>query len=314
MLEVFFMVKILALLTMILFCGSTYAAQVLKIKGKAVLIDNDGSNPKPGELYYLMNINNKKIGIIKIMKTQPGKSIAKLLKGKAQKRAILMKRPSSKATKKSTANKKKKQKAPKLYSMSKRARKKPSRSESKMGVGFNIGYNSNSSEVSFLDQTGALSRVDSYTGTSISYELFFDYDLFKRFNLRGTLGMHNFSAEDSENTQCEDQDNQPGAKCIVDLSYINIDLWARYYITQSWHKIWLGAGLGILLSPSQNSTTALNTEDVATTTLMQVGGGADININKKLYLPITAEYGLYPSSDTVDMSSVSFYFGLGYRL
>ena len=126
--------------------------------------------------------------------------------------------------------------------------------------------------------------------------------------------MHNFSAEDSENTQCVDQNNQPGAKCIVDLSYINIDVWARYFLTQSWHNVWLGAGLGILVSPQQNSTTALNTEDVATTTLMQVGGGADIRINEKLYLPIAAEYGLYPSSDTVDMNSISFYFGLGYRL
>lgn len=310
------MFKLLCLLTITLSCLSVNAARVLKVKGKAVLIDNDGSNISKGELYYTMNMNNKKIGIIRIMKTKQGKSIAKLLKGKAQPNSPLMKRPTSKAQKK----KKKKPQAPKLYSRSKsenkrKSTKRTSNKTGKMGFGFNLGYNSNSSEVSFLDEgTGELVRQDSYTGTSISYELFFDYQVFSKVNLRGTLGMHNFSAEDSANTQCLDADNQPGAACIVDLSYINIDLWARYFLTQSWHNVWLGAGLGILLSPSENSTTAINTEDVGATTLIQIGGGADIDISDKLYLPLTVEYGLYPSSDTVDMSSISFYFGLGYRL
>ncbi len=296
-----FFALILALSTL------SFSAQVHKVKGKAVLVDTTGDDIQMGKTYYLIS-GGKKKGIIKVMKLRPGQALAKLLKGKALSGWTLRERRTSKR-KKLVA--KENAPAPTLKPVKRYNRKKRksySKKDNKLSIGFAFGYNSNSSDVDFV---GVTPRSDSYSGTSSSYELLADYHMYKKFYLRASLGMQNFNTEDSTNTQCGDNGNEV---CRVDLGYMNLDVWLRYYLNEGKYKFWGGAGLGILLSPSYNSTTALNEDDLPTTTLMQVGGGADLSISEKLYVPLWAEYGLYPSSDTVSMNSMSFYLGLAYRL
>jgi len=294
------------------FALPSFAAQVLKVKGSAVLIDTAGDNLKMGSTYYLMS-GAKKKGIIRIIKLRPGQAIGKLLKGKALPNWVLKKRSKGKAKQ---VAKKRKPKAPEpksMYSKKKRKKKPSDTSQSKLAIGFAIGMNQNSSQVTF---SGANPRVDEYSGSSSSFEILADYKLYTKFHLRGSLGMQNFNAGgDPTNNQCTDSQNQTGQICLVDLGYMNLDIWLRYQAFQYGRfDFWAGAGLGILFSPKYNSTTALNEDDLATTTFMQIGGGADIKLTERLYVPLWAEYGLYPSSDTVKMTAVSFYFGLSYRL
>jgi hypothetical protein len=292
--------------------NSVFAAEVLKVKGDAILIDTAGEDIRMGSTYYLMS-GTKKKGIVKIVKLRPGQALAKLLKGTALPRWVLQKRSGTKSRKQVAKKRKPKAPAPKsMYSKKKRQQNRKSSNQSKLAIGFAVGMNQNSSEVLFNNPE----RTDKYSGSSTSFELLADYQLFNKFNLRGSLGMQNFSAgEDPNNTNCVNSAGETGQVCLVDLGYMNLDIWLRYQaFSFGRFDFWGGAGLGILFSPKYNATTALKEEDLATTTFMQIGGGADIKLTEKLYAPLWAEYGLFPSSDTVKMSSVSFYFGLAYRL
>ena len=293
----------------------SFGATVLKVKGAKVLIENESSTLSVGDLYYLVTPEGKKIGIVRIQKTKSEKSLGKLLKGKARANLELVKREAKskntttaknedfstpslkKASKKSKSKKKKKKGAKVLERMFGNKNK---------GLGFAVGLNSNSSNITFPT---ADNRKDSYSGTSLSYELIFDYQLIKKWYLRASLGQQNFESEG--NNECP---TGGGIKCIVDLSYINTDFWLHYYLTQNRFKMWIGAGLGILLSPSTGTTTALNPADVTTSTFYQVGMGANFSVNQKWYIPFWVEYGLFPSSDTVSMNSISGYLGIVYRL
>jgi|GEM_PF-2285146 len=304
---------LLASFILTVFCmPSSFAAEVLKVKGKAILIDTTGDDIKMGALYYLIS-DGKKKGIVKIVKLRPGQALAKLLKGKALPKWSL-KRRKSKSKRKVVAKKRKgKAPAPKsIYSKKKRRKKSVTSDESKLAIGFAIGMNNNSSTVEFVNPA----RTDNYAGSSTSFELFADYKLYNKWTLRASLGMQNFNAGgDPANTQCIGENNQTGEICLIDLGYMNLDLWARYRAFEYGRfDFWAGVGLGILFSPKYNATTALSEADLATTTFMQLGGGADIKVTDKLYVPLWLEYGLFPPSDTVDMSSVSVYFGLAYRI
>ena len=318
-----------ALLITFLCASYSFGATVSKVKGSGVLIKNPEKKLSVGSYYYLVNSEGKKIGIVQIKKVQPGKSIGKLVKGKARPNLRLVKRKSSKKTTTSGASSKKKSKkssAPPPERIAKKPKKSKKSKKSKsgfgklfsgdkrMGVGFATGFSSNSSDVTFLNSSGQSIREDSYTGTSLSFELIFDYELLRKWYIRASLGQQNFETGDENNTQCVGNGGQTGAECIVDLTYINLDLWLHYYFTQNRFKIWAGAGIGLLLAPDGGTTTALNQDDIATTTFFQFGAGADISINDKLYIPVWAEYGLFPPSDTVDMRSISGYVGIAYRL
>ncbi len=269
---------------------SSFSAQILKVKGPAVLIDTAGDDIQMGKTYYLMS-KGKKRGIVKIVKLRPGQALARLIKGKALANWTLKVRniPTQKIS----------------------TIKNPPALHKGLGLGFALGYNNNSSDVRF---TGTSPRLDSYVGTSVSYELLMDYKFYKKFHLRASLGKQAFHTEDTNNTQCLKQDNILNTVCRVSLSYINLDIWPRYYLNKGKHKFWGGVGISILFNPTSNNTTALDIANLKTTTFMQVGAGIDILASHKLYIPLWIEYGLYPSSDTVKMNSISFYLGLAYRL
>ncbi len=260
------------------FSISSFPAQVLKVKGSAVLIDTDDDNIQIGKLYYLMS-NGKKKGIVRIVKLKKDQALARLLKGKALANWTLKKRniPIKKIK------------------------------DRKLAIGFALGFNNNSSDVLFKNDSP---RLDSYTGTSISSELLLDFKLHKKLYLRTSLGQQAFYSEDTSNTQCIKQNNTSKAVCKVDLTFTNLDIWPRYHFNKGKYNFWAGLGLGILFNPIPNSTTALNKEDLTTAIFMQAGAGIDILISNKIYVPLWLEYGLYPSSDTVKMNSISVYLGL----
>lgn len=312
----FFMQKlsILIITSALVFSTQVFSAQVLKVKGSAVLIDTEGENIKKGKLYYLISASGKKKGIVKIAKTKPGKAIAKLVKGKAAKSWTLRLRKSKKSKK--AYAKKETAPEPKIKPVVRKKKKSYSADDSskKLSVGFVIGYNSDSSDVSFLDTNGNVSRNDSYSGTSLSYGLLLDYKWKKKLSIRTGLGLHNFSTEDSSNLQCIGSDGNPGAVCKIDLSYISIDAWLRYRLTEGKYNFWAGGGAKILISPSSGGTTALNEDDLGTGFNPQIGGGLDYIISDKLYVPVWAQYSFAPPTDTVKSTSIGVYFGLAYRL
>ncbi len=291
------------------------AAMVAKVKGRAVLIKSS-KKMKVGQLYYMVTKSGKKTGIVRIMKSKPGKSVAKLLKGKAKPSLKLVKRKKGKSSKSVAKTSKKKSSR----------RKNPSKGGSVSGesylslkrirnVGFMGGFNLNNATVQFNDELGNGLREDTYSGSSISFKLFFDYLISDKLSFRAGLGQQNFNAGgDESNTNCADASGA-SAVCLVDLSYISLDGWVQYYFlkTSKMH-IWGGVGISGLIAPSENETTALQIDELGSSFLFAIGAGLDFNVTDKLFIPARANYSLYAPSDTVNFNSISGYLGLGYRL
>ncbi len=290
-----------------IFTAQSHAAQVLKVKKNQVLINTEGESIETGQLYFLINKNGKKKGLIKIRKAKNQKAIGRLLKGRANKSWTLRLRRKKKTQSFVEST-------PKLKPISKRREKKNKQShqKDKIDFGFAIGYNSNSSDVEFLDANNQFDRSDSYAGTSLSYGLTADLKLRSRWSVRGFLGLHNFSTGDDNNTQCTDKNNQ-SATCKIDISYINLDTWLRHHFTQGKYNLWAGGGVRVLLSPSSSGTTALDESNLGMEVLPIVGGGMDYKLNERFSIPLWGQYAYYIPTHTVAGSTLSLFVGLTYR-
>ncbi len=275
------------ILSWILFLAfsSAFAADITKVKGNKALINLDGLEAAEGDVFFAIDSNGKKKGIIKIDKVKGDKAIGAISKGKAQVGWTLTKRgpkaagddsvtPSSKSTKGFSA------------------------SNHDTFIGAMVGYGMDSAEVT-LDS----GDVASLSGSGISAKGFFDYKLFPNIWFRGFGGIENFNG--TGGNVCTG-----GATCDVKIMYITFDFWGRYVFSDKEFRPWLGGGF-TLLFPMTKSSTAIVETSITTTSTYGVGGGADWFISKDSFIPMSVEYQLFPSSNQAKASIIALRVGYG---
>ncbi|MCB0357948.1 MAG: hypothetical protein KDD40_13115, partial [Bdellovibrionales bacterium] len=98
--------------------------------------------------------------------------------------------------------------------------------------------------------------------------------------------------------------------CDVEISYLALDLWGRYVMTQGTFRPWVGIGFNLLF-PSSKASTAIDEESITSTSVFAGGLGFDWFFKSDMYLPVQIEYGIYPSSDTVKANYLAARFGVG---
>lgn len=274
------------ILSLLLFVSFSYAfaADITKVKGNKALINLDGIEAAEGDVFFAIDSNGKKKGIIKIDKIKGEKAIGSISKGKAQVGWTLTKRGSKAASQDETV----------------------SPSSSKKGftasthdsfIGGMVGYGMDSAEVT-LDS----GSVASLSGGGISAKGFFDYRLFPNIWFRGFAGIENFNGTGSN--VCG------GATCDVKIMYITFDFWGRYVFSEKEFRPWLGGGF-TLLFPMSKSSTAIEENSITTTSTYGVGGGADWFISKDGFIPMSVEYQLFPSSNSSKAHIIALRFGYG---
>lgn len=280
----------------------TEAAQIAAVKGKKILIS--GSDVEANKLYYVV-FQGKKKGIIKVLKLKGNKALGILLKGQALKGSQLALRASKNKQQISSTNKYEKYSggvSGKPSSQDSRYSRSQSLSKN-LGLGLILGYNMNSADVSFNNGT-----KDSLSGSSIGFKLFGDYSILENISLRAQIGSQPFEAEG--NPLCN------ARTCVMSINYLGADLWARYMINPSNDnmKLWVGAGAGLVFPLDTGNTNAVVASEVGSTLMFGFGGGLDLKVGDKFYMPISLEYGLLPSSDEVSTSMFSIRAGLGMYL
>lgn len=282
---------LLALALVVLSTPSAWAAKVSKVKGKKVLIDLEGEPAKKGQVYYVVDEQGRKKGVLKIMSVKGEKAIAKMGKGKAKKgMGLLAKEGGGEGGDKEKGDK------PEGKESS------GSASSSEMAAGLMLGMSMDSMEVD-LDVTPA--QKASLAGSGMSYKALFDYALFEKIWFRGFLGIENFAAEgDKASSACENK------VCAVTIQYLTLDFWGRYLFSLGTFRPWLGAGFSLWFPMSQD-TTALEEDSITNTSVMAVGGGFDWFINPSFYIPFQVEYGMLPASEQVSATVIAIRAGLG---
>ena len=271
-----FMVTIL-----LLFCShEVFAAQITKVKGTGALISLDGESAMVGQSFFSLNAEGKKVGLIKVIKVNGDKAIAKILKGKVEVGQSLQ------------AAKGRKGRSSQASGGVKRA-----------WWGAMLGYALDSMSAQVLNTANVPVDNASLSGSGFSVNGLFDYQVFSQIWFRGLLGVEMFNVTGP--TTCANGTQT----CTANIDYVSMDFVGRYLFSEGDWRPWLGAGIAMMF-PASKSATVLESSSIGSTSVLQLTGGLDILVTPNLYIPISIEYGVLPSSSQVKANWVQGRVGL----
>lgn len=287
---------------LILIAPSLYAAEVIKVKGKSVLVELKGDPAVAGDNFYLISPDGKKRGIIKISKVKGDKAIGKLTKGKGAPGYTLEFKAQKAAAGPSGGG-----------SSGGGDMAAPSPQDgstewvrSYWGAIAGISVNTMNVRVTGAPPTNSDLGTVNMSGNGFSLKGLFDYELFNNIWFRGTTGVEMFNA--AGGTICGSSNN---AACNAKLTYLTFDFIGRYVFGHGNFRPWVGAGLGLLF-PAQKEATALDPQSISTTNVLLATGGVDWFINPRMYIPVQVEYGLLPKSEEVEANWIAVRAGVAW--
>jgi hypothetical protein len=272
---------------------SLFAAEVVKVKGKGVLIELRGDPAVTGDNFYVIAPDGKRKGIIKISKVKGEKAIGKLTKGKAAPGYTLEFKTAKSVGKVANSGGGARMSA-------------PNPDDSAAGLtrsywGALFGFAKDTMTVQVTNSANQNLGTAEMSGYGFSGKGLFDYELFSQIWFRGTAGLETFNAESASPAKCGPANN---AACTAKLMYLTFDFIGRYVFGQGNIRPWVGGGLGLLF-PASKDATALDPASISTTNVIIFAGGVDWFTSPTFYVPISLEYGMLPKSDEVEASWIT---------
>lgn len=268
-----------------------FSAQVAKVKGRSLLIDTQGDDVRPGEIYFVIDLNGSKKAIIKIMKVKGQKALAKLGKGRPQAGMALQKRGAS---------------APRTA----RSSSQGSSSSSYSGTlapaywGGLLGIGMDSMTADVIDSNNIKRGTASTSGMSFSLMGLYDHRLFDKVWFRGIAGMETFKS--SGGSQCGASQNQ---SCDVNITYLSANAIGRYLFSEDQVRSWIGGGVALMF-PAAKDSNLLEDSSITSTYALIFTGGVDWQLSPNMYVPISIEYAMLPKSETVEASWIQLRLGM----
>lgn len=281
---------------------SALAAKVTQVKNNKIMIELEGESASAGSEFYVINGQGKKVAIVKVTQVKNGRAVADITKGTAQ--------PGYKLQAKSGGGGS--SSASNSYSSSpssggddyyeKKLSQKVHNGNSWGVVG---GYLMNSMTVVTSSINAAMS------GSGFGVLGFYDYALSPTITLRGMGGIETFNVAGSNSAA------SPGNNCTTDcnvkLPYISMYGYGRWNFLPGKYKSWLGIGAGYLY-PNSPQSTVFNKSDLGANQIFMFAAGTDWRLDNKTYVPISLEYGLYPTTATVKANIIYLRVGYAWNL
>jgi hypothetical protein len=265
---------------------STYAAQVTKINGNKVLIDNADGMATEGQEYFLTS-GGKKIAIIKVEKVKGTKALASVTKGRAAEGATLEMRSGGGASGSSSGG----------------------RVETKQAWGLLAGMSQNSMDVTFKDSSGNQYASVGMKGTSFNFKAFYERRLFSIVKGRFSLGYHPFTLSGTADNHASS--TRSTKDCTTSVNYISLDALGKFMFGKGSIQPWAGLGFALLL-PASKASNALKEDELGKPTQLFVfAAGVDIGLKNRAFIPISLEYGMFPAGDSVKSTVLSLRVGYG---
>lgn len=301
-----FRTRLLAICLLLTFSSAGFAATVSAVKGQKVLINLDGDTTEVGDEFYLINPETqKRTAIIRIKQVKPGKALGDIQRGKAVSGSTLQ------------------AKAPSSMSADVTPSEPNPSSRGSAGAGGYLrvlkdswgitgGYlmSTMDADISFRNSLPAVQRTSaSMAGSGFGVGGFYDYVLNSSLVGRGHAAIEQFNVTGSASAAgCQGSTN-----CDAKINYLSLYGLLKWYPLQDKYRIWVGGGMGYLLALSKSST-ALNESQISTNQVFTLGGGVDVQMSRKNYVPVSLEYNMFPPSDTVKASMISIKAGWAWNL
>lgn len=265
-----------------IFSSPAFAATIQSIKSEKMLITLNGQNVQVGERFFVLNGDGKKKALIRIRQVKEDRAIAELIKGQVQVGFKLSNTPSSASSPSST--------------VASPTRKSYTRANAQAGNSWGVlgSLLQSDMQVSFIPASTSTKTSVAMKGTSYGVLGFYDYTLSPEIQLRALGGLESFKVSGTGGaTDCDG-----GSNCNVDITYLSTYGGAKYYFYNRNFKLWAGASYGFLFAMNKASTV-LKTADITSNQLWVLSFGMDYPLAKNAFIPLSIDYGIFPSSATV---------------
>ena len=245
------------------------AAQILKVKGRKILIDREGERFKVGDKVYVFSKSGQKVGLIKIIKVKGEKLIGVMSR---------------------------KSRAQVGWLVSKDGEFRPYSSSlgegSKVRWGFLAGMGIHSVSALIIHEDEE--KQTDMSGVGLTLKGLFDYKFSSSLGVRVLGGLDQLSASSSSDHFCGGGGDMV---CKTIINYLSFDLWGRWVFKKGSSAPWLGLGVA-LLYPISKDTTAIDPTTVGAIINPIFGGGVNVSIGGRL-IPISIQYMPYRSSSSL---------------
>lgn len=273
----------IATLVVLFFSFNVFAATVQTVKNKKVLISLEAQKVKVGEQYFTLNDAGKKKAVVKILQTKGDRAVAEIVKGKAQPGYTLSDTPIA------TDDKKKKE---------------PQEEYTGNSWGIMASYLQSSMSVSFKPNSASDTITSDMKGTSFGAVGFYDYAWSPDFQIRGIAGLEQLKVSGTISTS----NCKSSTACDVSITYLSLYGGGKYNIYNSKMRWWVGGAYGLLIA-LQKSSTILEESQITTNQMYVFNTGLDYPLSDNAYMPITLDYGMFPSTASVKATVMFFRIG-----
>ena len=281
---------------LILFTFTAEAARVVQSKNNKVMIDLEGEEAIPQQSLFLLNEQNKKVAIGKILQVKNGKAVAMITKGKSVGGETVQLNPMS-------ADVGLNESAPTDSKKTDFVRT----NAKKVSAVISLMNNTMNTQESDLTNT----EVVAMKGTTFGLTGIVDWPLKYKLTLRGTAGYEPFKAAGT--AKFKSCASLTSFECDADITYISGGAYLRYDFYQSKALFW-GAIGATLKMPITKKATALKESDIQMTMTYAGAFGLDYFIDHKYFVPVSFEYQMFEKSATVDTNIMMLRAGFGMAL
>lgn len=284
-------IALLILILEFIFINPAQAMKIVNVKNGKVMIDTEGATVNIDDQILAFDGNGKKRGRIIIKKIKGDKALGEIDKGSVQTDYTLEASNGGGGSDKSRGGKSS-------------ASNSGGSSGKRSAWGVLGGLSSNSMTVKRSSGSVAM------TGNSFSLLGFYQIPMDGNISVRGSSGYQTLSANGNASlatgTDC--------LSCSIEISYLGFNAVVRYTLVKSSSmEFTVGAGLGILLALSKSSN-AVDTSKITTNQTLNVVLGLDYYLgNKKNFIPIEFNYGIFPSTNTSEASQMTLTAGYGWN-
>ena len=277
------------------------AASVVQSKNNKVLIDITGENVKVGDELFVVNQQNKRTAIIRVVTVKNQKAIADIVKGTAAVGNTTQAAKSGGAGASAAASA---GSARGGGSGSGGARSSSPRDDfsggssapatsrvvrfDQMKLGFQVKLIMDTMATLQQDNASpANTETVTMKGTNFGFGASLDIPLSGNFMLRGTgfYEMYNVKGT-SQYLSC---DGKTSTDCNANLSYVSLGGHARFDLMRGTFTPWIAAG-GTLKMPLSKKSSALNESAIGMANTIVATIGGDIHMSNKSFIPLSFEY------------------------
>lgn len=296
-----------------------HGASVTQVKGTRTLLELSGlETAQPGDELFAEDAAGKKRALLKVTQVKGARAIADVVKGKPQVGHTVVLRSVGSSISREVRDADIRDggaggnEGPDLSASEYRKRLKKSYSGSSWGL---MGeFMQTAMTANFTVNPGASQRNESVQmkGSSFGVLGYYDYPLSPMFQIRGIGGLEQLNAAGS--TDLPSCANGTSTACDFKVTYLSVHGQAKFvFLTQGDWRYWVNGGYGFLIAMSKSSSV-LAEGNITTNQIYSFGGGIDIPVTPKNYVPVSLEYGLFPRTSSVEASVLFLRVGYGWNL